>query len=149
MQNNQTIKVILADDDEDDRLFFKEALEETKINVEVKMVPDGLALTNFFANNPDYNPHILFLDLNMPIKNGMEVLKELKAHNKWKDFIVAIYSTSNSEKDIEDTFVNGANIYITKPHDFGQLKKVLKEVLSINWQFHTSGLNKDTFLLNI
>ena len=62
---------------------------------------------------------------------------------------LAIFSTSSSEEHIEETFVQGANIYIKKPSDFTTLKKVLAEVVTINWQYHTSGLNKDNFLLRL
>jgi DNA-binding NarL/FixJ family response regulator len=65
------------------------------------------------------------------------------------DIAIAIYSTSASEEDIEKTFVLGANIYIKKPGDFKKLKKVLSDVVSINWQYHTNGLNKDNFLLRL
>jgi DNA-binding NarL/FixJ family response regulator len=66
-----------------------------------------------------------------------------------KNIAIAIYSTSASEEDIENTFVMGANIYIKKPSDFKTLKKVLSEVVTINWQYHTNGLNKDNFLLRM
>ena len=91
----------------------------------------------------------MFLDLNMPRKTGMECLKEIKANDKFKDMAIAIYSTSASEEDIENTFVYGANIYIKKPNDFKKLKKALSEVVTINWQYYTSGLNKDNFLLRL
>ncbi len=94
-------------------------------------------------------PDLIFLDINMPRMNGIQCLEEIKKHPEYKSISVAIYSTSGTEKDIEDTFVRGANVYIRKPGDFASLKKVLEEVLSVNWQFHTSGLNKETFLLNI
>ena len=84
----------------------------------------------------------------MPIMNGIECLKVIKKNKKWKDIVIAIYSTSSSEKDIEDTFVLGANIYIKKPSDFNSLKKVLSDVVTINWQYHTNGLNKENFLLS-
>ena len=92
-------------------------------------------------------PEILFLDLNMPKKNGIECLHEIKANPKFENIAVAIYSTSSSEEHIEETFVSGANIYIKKPNDFNTLKKVLSDVVTINWQYHTSGMNKDNFLL--
>jgi CheY-like chemotaxis protein len=92
-------------------------------------------------------PHILFLDLNMPYMSGFECLKVIRADVRFKDVSIAIYSTSSSEKDIEETFVEGANIYIKKPNDFAKLKKV-KDVLNINWQFHSSGLN-ETFFFSI
>jgi DNA-binding NarL/FixJ family response regulator len=59
---------------------------------------------------------------------------------------IAIYSTSSSEKDIEETFIQGANVYIKKPSDFNTLKKILEDVITINWQYHTSGLNRDNFM---
>ena len=94
-------------------------------------------------------PNILFLDLNMPRKNGFECLLDIRKDPKYKDIAIAIYSTSSSEEDIENTFVHGANIYIKKPSDFNTLKKVLSEVVTLNWQYHTSGLNKENFLLRL
>jgi DNA-binding NarL/FixJ family response regulator len=85
----------------------------------------------------------------MPGKTGLDCLKEIRANSRFKDVSVAIYSTSSSEKDIEDTFIEGANIYIKKPNDFSMLKKVIKEVINMNWQFHTSGLNIETFFFSI
>ena len=103
---------------------------------------------NHLKKNGIELPHILFLDLNMPRKNGIDCLLEIKHSDNLKDIPVAIYSTSASEEDIEDTFVKGANVYIKKPSDFGTLKKILEEVITINWQYHTSGLNREAFLLN-
>jgi CheY-like chemotaxis protein len=145
---NGFINVLLADDDEDDRLFFREAFEEIKIKTKVKTVNDGVELMNHLTKNGNELPHILFLDLNMPRKNGIDCLLEIKHSDNLKDIPVAIYSTSASEEDIEDTFVKGANVYIKKPSDFGTLKKILEEVITINWQYNTSGLNREAFLLN-
>ncbi|GGA77560.1 response regulator [Flavobacterium palustre] len=143
------ILITLADDDEDDRLFFTDAFEELKINTVVNTVNDGVALMNFLNAPGTVLPNIIFLDLNMPLKSGIECLKEIKANPKFKDIVIAIYSTSSSEEDIENTFVLGANIYIKKPSHFGKLKEVLSEVVTLNWQYITSGLNKDNFLLRM
>jgi len=145
---NGLINVLLADDDEDDRLFFREAFGEIKIKTNVNIVNDGVELMNHLTQNGNKLPHILFLDLNMPRKTGMDCLLEIKNTDHLKDIPVAIYSTSASDEDIEETFVKGANVYIKKPSDFGTLKKILEEVITINWQYHTSGLNRDNFLLN-
>lgn len=143
------LHVLLADDDKDDRLFFKYAIEELKIQTVVTMVNDGVELMNYLSTTENQKPDLVFLDLNMPRKGGMECLKEIRTNKLYNDLSIAIYSTSGSEKDIEESFVLGANIYITKPNDFTSLKKILAEVININWQYHTSGLNKENFVLNI
>lgn len=143
------INICLADDDEDDRLFFTDAFDELKINTKVKTFNDGVELMNYLNSEDSILPNVLFLDLNMPKKNGVECLLEIKQNEKFSDIAIAIYSTSSSEEHIEETFVNGANIYIKKPNDFENLKKILSEVVSMNWQYHTSGLNKENFLMRM
>lgn len=146
---HDSLHILLADDDHDDRLFFKCAMEELKIKTKVTTVNDGVQLMEYLNDPGNSLPHVVFLDLNMPRKGGIQCLKEIRSSNKFKDLSIAIYSTSGSEKDIEESFVQGANIYITKPNDFGSLKKILAEVININWQYHTSGLNRENFLLSI
>ena len=143
------IHIILADDDEDDRMFFTDAFDELKINTKVQTFINGVELMNYLNDENCILPNVLFLDLNMPKKNGIESLLEIKENERFNDIAIAIYSTSSSEEHIEETFVNGANIYIKKPNDFANLKKVLSEVVTLNWQYHTSGLNKDNFLLRL
>lgn len=141
------IHIILADDDEDDRSLFTDAFEEMKINTKVNTFNDGVELMDYLNNPNAVLPNVLFLDLNMPKKNGIECLNEIKKNERFCDIAIAIFSTSSSEEHIEETFVQGANIYIKKPSDFATLKKVLSDVVTINWQYYTSGLNRDNFLL--
>ncbi|MBC5863465.1 response regulator [Flavobacterium turcicum] len=147
--NTDFINICLADDDEDDRLFFTDAFEELKMKTNVMTFNDGVELMDYLNHGDSILPNVLFLDLNMPKKNGVECLLEIKQNEKLSDIAIAIYSTSSSEEHIEETFVNGANIYIKKPSDFEDLKKILSEVVTINWQYHTSGLNKDNFLMRL
>lgn len=147
--NNTPIHIMLADDDEDDRNFFNDAINDLKINNKLTIFNNGKELMDYLENPEIVLPDILFLDLNMPCKTGNECLKDIRSNPKFKDISIAIYSTSSSDKDIEETFVGGANIYIKKPNDFSKLKKVLQEVMALNWQFHTSKLNKDTFFFSI
>ena len=147
--SNKPIHVLLADDDEDDRTFFADAFGEIKIKTKVETVNDGVELMDILTKRDAPLPHVLFLDLNMPRKGGMECLMEIRSMEKFKDIAVAIYSTSSTEEDIENTFVKGANIYIKKPNDFVVLKRILTEVITINWQYYTSGLNRDNFILSL
>jgi len=145
----RTLNIACADDDQDDRMLFKEAIEEVRIKTNLSLFKDGKELMDYLTLSNAILPEIVFLDLNMPIKNGMQCLTEIRSNGKLKNLIVAIYSTSSSENDIEQTFINGANIYINKPNSFGALKKTINKVLQINWQYYTSALNRDNFLLRL
>ncbi|MDP5232016.1 MAG: response regulator [Cellulophaga sp.] len=144
-----TLNVALADDDEDDRLLFKDAIDELKIHTKLSLFINGKELMDYLTLPNIILPEVIFLDLNMPVKNGMQCLKEIKENDKLKAISVAIYSTSSSEVDIEETFICGANVYINKPNKFSDLKAAIDKVLQLNWQYHTSTLNRDNFLLRI
>ena len=146
---NDFTHIILADDDQDDRDFFSDAFKDLKMQNKVSLFNDGLQLMNYLNEQDSVLPDILFLDLNMPFKSGLECLYEIKANERLKNIVIAIYSTSASDKDVEATFIIGANIYIKKPSNFDALKKILKEVVTINWHYQTSGLNRDNFLLKL
>lgn len=143
------LNIMLADDDADDRLFFKEAFEEVKIKHQIIEFTDGEKLTKHLSDKANPLPDIIFLDLNMPRKSGMECLREIREDERLKDITIAIYSTSSSDDDIENTFVAGANVYIKKPNNFDYLVKILNEIMLVNWQYITDGLNKDSFIMNV
>lgn len=144
-----TIHILLADDDPDDREFFSEAIQSIDLPHKLTMFEDGQALMDYLSGVDLDIPHILFLDLNMPCKSGFDCLDDIRKNDKLRDLSVAIYSTSSSERDVEEAFVGGANIYIKKPSDFQLLKKMVSDVVKMNWQYHNSGLNRDNFLYSI
>lgn len=143
------LHLILTDDDIDDRSFFQDAIEDLAMNTELDLFNHGQDLMDYLHSDDAVLPDLIFLDLNMPIKNGLECLIDIRKTPKLKDIIVAIYSTSSSEKDIEETFINGANIYLNKPNTFSKLKKSIEKILKINWQYQGSYLNKDNFLFRL
>ena len=149
MMTNEIIRVLLADDDKDDRNDFIEAFESLKISTTVETLKNGVQLMKYLNNPSTKLPHLLFLDLNMPKKSGLDCLLEIKQIERLKHLTIVIYSTSSSEKDIEDTFLHGANIYIKKPAHLTVLKKTLLHVLTLNWQYYTSGMNRDNFLFHL
>lgn len=147
--NDEPMFILLAEDDEDDRQFFREAIERMKLNTILEMVTDGVFLIDYLKKNPEKRPHLLFLDLNMPRKGGFECLEEIRKDMNIQDLPIAIYSTSNASSDMEEAFRLGANIYIRKPSDFDQLKKIIAKVVTINWHYHNKGLNIKNFVLSI
>jgi len=92
--SNTPLNIVLADDDEDDRMFFGEALEELALQVKVSLFKNGQELLDFLNLPNTVLPNLVFLDLNMPVKNGWECLREIRKNTKLKDLSVAIYSTS-------------------------------------------------------
>ncbi len=139
--------VFLADDDIDDCFLFEDALSEVSIQTRLSTANDGIELMNLLENAVPPPPDVIFLDLNMPRKNGFECLVELKSTNKFKDIPVVIFSTSCEEGFIDKVYANGADYYLCKPGSFQSLKTAISKVLSIDWKGHTAQPARDQFLL--
>src|SRR5215207_11517242 len=122
----QQYNLLLADDDEDDCDFFKEALDELLLPTSLVTVNDGVQLMDFLSESGAENlPDILFLDLNMPRKNGLECLTEIKQLEEYKNLPVIIFSTSLDRDIVDLVYGKGAVYYIQKPGEFSKLKKVI------------------------
>lgn len=147
--NNKPYHILLADDDESDRVLFKEVFSELSIKTIVNTTNNGIELMAYLDDENSKLPDIIFLDLNMPRKNGLECLKEIRSNEKLKDISIAIYSTSADEKDMEETFINGANVYITKPNDYNILKQVLERAVMSSYLYKDESMKRENFLLRI
>ncbi|HEY0047074.1 MAG TPA: response regulator, partial [Flavobacterium sp.] len=91
-------------------------------------------------------PDFIFLDLNMPEKGGKECLVEIRKHSKLKEIPVIIYSTSSSKKDIDDTYELGANLYITKPNSFTELRKAVRKIMALDWSLYQPRSSKSDYV---
>ena len=120
------LSVYLADDDEDDRFLFEEALMQVKKNVKITMLNNGEQLLKILDQKKSNYPNLIFLDLNMPLKNGFECLDEIKKDNNLKDIPVIIFSTSNQKETINQVYIKGATYYMCKPDNFVKLKLIPK-----------------------
>lgn len=130
-KKTKILTILLADDDFDDCNFFKEALAKLTLSTNLKTVNDGEELMQLLTNETIDLPNILFLDINMPRKNGFECLSEIKKNERLKDLPIVIFSTSNSRDNINHAFKIGANIYIRKPGNFNQLMQVIQHAIPI------------------
>ncbi|WP_462251133.1 response regulator [Ferruginibacter sp.] len=127
--NTKQMNILLADDDIDDRNFFKDALQALPLTTSLSTVNDGDELMNYLLANTEQLPHVLFLDINMPAKNGFECLEEIKQNKKLKDIPVVMFSTSSEQDKIKILFKTGADLYIHKPSNFAQLVQVIHHAL--------------------
>jgi CheY-like chemotaxis protein len=125
--------LLLADDDIDDNILFQEILDELDLATQLQTVNDGEQLIKLLTEKEKL-PDILFLDLNMPRKNGFECLLEIKGAEKLKRLPVIIFSTSYETESINLLHKNGAHYYIRKPNDFTQFKKIIYLALTLTLQ---------------
>lgn len=132
---NEALKrmtIFYTDDDPDDQLFFKEVVSEIEKDCAVYTQNHGQELLQLLKNPPP-SPHLIFLDLNMPIKNGYDALREIRGSSDYQQTPVIIFSTSNDHQAISRSKELGANMFISKPPSYERLKEILQEVLSFNW----------------
>lgn len=141
------VNILLADDDTDDCYFFKEAIIEFRLPTRLTAVHDGEQLMQQLTHETNELPHVLFLDLNMPRKNGFECLSEIKLNNKLENLPVVIYSTSFHYKIAELLYKNGATYYISKPAEISQLKKIVQQIITDIANGNISQSTKENFVL--
>jgi CheY-like chemotaxis protein len=145
--NANYFSVFLADDDADDRFLFQEALAQLKsATIGLTSFSSGLQLMSHLAVGKNPLPKLIFLDLNMPVKNGFACLKEIREDEKLKNLNIIIYSTSSQFKDILDTLNKGANLYFTKPASFPELVVQLEKIFSMNWEEYRPAVTIDNYL---
>jgi CheY-like chemotaxis protein len=133
-KSNKTIRLLLADDDAVDRELFSEALKSTRVKYKLDEVPGGEEVFTHLNAAID-KPDLIVLDLNMPVKDGRETLKELKSNKNFKCIPVVILSTSNSHFDVLFSYDNGASLFLTKPHSFHDLVEMLDLLLSLSSKY--------------
>jgi CheY-like chemotaxis protein len=126
--STHAIQVLLADDDPDDCLLFQDALLELPVPASLSTVNDGEQLMRRIIDDRK-SPDLIFLDLNMPRKNGFECLVDLKAHEHGSKIPVIIFSTSFNPEIVRLLHLNGARHYIRKPSEFESLKSLIQKGL--------------------
>ena len=143
------LNILLADDDKDDCLFFEDALIDLVITTKLTTVHDGEQLMQLLAIEPRELIDILFLDLNMPRKNGFECLSEIKSSEKLKQLPVIIFSTSFEQEVVNSLYKNGAYYFIRKPSIFSDFKKIIYHTLLTISQSNISQPTRADFVLSV
>jgi CheY-like chemotaxis protein len=133
MPEGRPITILLADDDEDDRLMTRDALRDARLHNPLRTVIDGVELMEYLRREGEYadpkespRPGMILLDLNMPRMDGREALREIKGDPGLRSIPVVVLTTSKAEEDIYRTYDLGVNSFITKPVQFESLVEVMK-----------------------
>jgi len=134
-QGSKPVTLLLADDDPDDRLLARQALEKSRLASDLRFVEDGEELLDYLRRRGKFadpkqspRPGLILLDLNMPRKDGREALREIKNDPKLRAIPIVVLTTSKSEEDVTRTYNLGVNSYITKPARFAALVEVMQAI---------------------
>lgn len=126
----KSIHILLIEDNEGDILLTTEAFEESRITNQITVIRDGKAAIDYFEilGAKDNIPHLVLLDINLPKKNGHEVLSYIKNNEKYKYIPVIVLTTSSSEKDILLSYKNHVNCFITKPIELNEFMQAIAKI---------------------
>ena len=147
--NLKHLMVLLADDDLDDCIFFKEALTELQLSTHLTAVHDGEQLMQLLVTETFKLPHVLFLDINMPRKNGFECLAEIKLSEKLQQLPVIMFSTSFEQEVVNLLYKNGAQYFIRKPSEISQFKKIIHHTLGLVAPENISRPARENFVITV
>ena len=130
MKLNHIRHIILADDDEDDRSVFTDVMKEIDAGIKIETASHGLRLMEMLKN---FAPDILFLDLEMPYKNGLECLVEIRNNPALKKLFIVVFSSTSRPANIQAAYEMGADLFLIKNASFHQYKSALRNILDLNW----------------
>ena len=132
-RERKPVVILVAEDDEDDRLMARDALEEARLANELRFVEDGEELLEYLQHRGRYSepgsaprPGLILLDLNMPRKDGREAIREIKADPNLRQIPIVVLTTSKAEEDVQRTYDLGVNSFITKPVSFASLVDIMR-----------------------
>lgn len=135
------LNVLLVDDDSEESYLFNEALEHAHLDIRLSRANDGNDLMAYLLNKP--TPDMVFMDINMPYKDGLEALTEIRSIPKFKDLPLIIYSTAKNEDSINACYKKGANLFVIKPNDFDEMVQVVKKICTFDWKNYTKPSRED------
>jgi CheY-like chemotaxis protein len=130
MESPTTIHILLADDDKDDRYFFEKSLQDVPIKIALDIVTNGEYLMTYLHDHIANLPDVIFLDLNMPRKNGSECLVAIKAEHAFSHIPIVIYSTVVREGVADDLYAKGAHYYLQKCN-FNEIAGAITAILNL------------------
>ena len=141
--------LLLADDDPDDCIFFKFALDEIQQPTQLTAVHDGEQLMSLLSKADYQLPNVLFLDLNMPRKSGFECLSDIRLNKDLADLPIIIFSTSYEHEVVNVLYSNGVKYFIRKPAEFKDLKTIIEIALKLISEGNLSQPSRENFVLSV
>jgi CheY-like chemotaxis protein len=143
-KEKKSTHILFSDDDTDDALLFTQAADLMTSSILLSFAEDGEQLMRYLSK--ESLPDMIFLDLNMPVKNGIECLREIRSDKKLEGLPVIVYTTSDNPKDIQTCYDLKASLYVVKPTSFESIIKTLKKIINMDFKKHITP-DRENFLL--
>jgi CheY-like chemotaxis protein len=145
MQNRASIsRIVLTDDDIDDQFFFQTALRQSGVEAELHVYDNGILLLEALIDEQAPLPDVIFMDYNMPCKNAVQCMEELRRHIHLQHIPVIILTTGMSPAEMEKVYQKGAAACIRKPHELSGLVKMIQDVFANELNTHAPIFNMTT-----
>ena len=133
MSNKSEVLIFLADDDQDDCVLVEDALQELDIPFRLLCVENGVKLIESLADESAPVPDLILLDLDMPMKHGLECLEEIRTDLGITNIPIVIYTTHSQPSTVKEAYLKKAQYYLKKPNSFSSLVNALRIILETNW----------------
>ncbi len=143
------LNLLLADDDEDDRMLFEEAFFEVAHECSIILLKEGRELLEYLYHPQFVKPDIIFLDLNMPIINGYKCLEEIRSDSRLDDIFIVMNTTTASQKEINRVYEQGANLFLIKPNSYNDLKRSIEAILGLDFKHLIQSKHPEQFVFNL
>jgi CheY-like chemotaxis protein len=128
--NPQVNHIIFAEDDADDRLFFEDVIKNYNPSIRIDFVSNGVRLMEIL---PNFLPDLLFLDLEMPYKNGLECLVDIRNNNRLQELPVIVFSSTTRQANIQTAYEVGAHLFLIKSPTYTEYAGSIKAALNLDW----------------
>lgn len=147
--NKEYLNVVITDPDEGMHLLFKSVFQEIRMEIKVRSWYNIEELAGYMKKKPGITPDVLFIKYSICAKSGTEWISKIKSDPVLSPAIIIVYSSGMSAAEEQEVFLHGANVIMQISDNYKDIKKSLTEIMVINWQYYTSGLNKNNFIMKV
>ena len=140
------LRILHVDDDEDDRIFLADALKQLNFSHTITGATGCIDLFKLMDEGAAYD--LIVLDVNMPMIDGKQCLKRLKAHEKYRDIPVIIFTVTTSQQDIDEVYASGAHYHVVKPYSSINFMAAMKKIFETDWKKNPAVPNREDFVIN-
>ncbi|REC48694.1 MULTISPECIES: response regulator [Chryseobacterium] len=143
------LNIILVEEDEGKRIFFENIFSDSKIALKTNSFHKIKCVMDLLDEEDILIPEMFWINKDIIAKDDFDFFSVIQSHMKFNDTVIVIYSESFKNDEEDDFLVKGINVIMKLPDNYTDMKKKVSEIIAINWQYHTSGFNKNNFIMKV